>query len=272
MLTLTNLQKQFALALNDEDAQIINHIRPSTRLDSQHHFGIYRNSVCGALQKVLKEIFPVCLKLVGEDFFLAMSNRYIQVTPSYSPDLGDYGDTFADFIANFPPASSVPYLADVARLEWAWHRIFEAPESKSINFQKLAECYETQGENIIFALPEGSFLLNSIYPIHQIWEMNQSDNDEQLILEDNQTFYFLVWRQHLEMRIDNLTADEWQLLTWVNKGLTLAEICARVEKNLPHISVSEYFQHFVTRGWLAGFKLAALINTDQNLSKSVKTG
>jgi len=41
--------------------------------------------------------------------------------------LAEYGDGFADFLAGFAPAQSLPYLADVARLEWAINAAYHAP-------------------------------------------------------------------------------------------------------------------------------------------------
>ncbi len=63
-------------------------------------------------------IYPVCCQLVGEIFFNATALSFINQCPCLSPDLGDYGKQFPDFIANFEPVKHLPYLSDVAHLEW----------------------------------------------------------------------------------------------------------------------------------------------------------
>ena len=176
MLSLYNIQKKFIAALHDEKNThaIFSYIKPTAKLSAHEHFSIYKNSIIGTLQKTLQAIYFVSNKLVGDDFFIAMTNCYTAETSSYSPDLSNYGATFADFIAGFSPAQSLPYLVDVARLEWAWHQLFGAADNPIIDFQKLAACYTTAGDNLVFLLPNSSSLLHSPYPIHRIWEVNQS--------------------------------------------------------------------------------------------------
>ena len=61
--------------------------------------------------------------LVGEEFFRAMAQIHVRAHRPRSPLMFEYGDELPDFIAGFPPAADVPYLADVARLEIAWSRV-----------------------------------------------------------------------------------------------------------------------------------------------------
>ena len=120
MLSLHELQKQFSSSLKNDDGAISNYI------SNPSHFKIYQNSILGTLQKALKEIYPVCLKLVGDEFFLDMVTIYINENPSFSPDLNEYGATLPNFINQFKPAETLAYLSDVTKLEWAWHRAYHA--------------------------------------------------------------------------------------------------------------------------------------------------
>jgi len=254
MLSLRDLQIQFAKALNNQDSQVLSCIHETSRLTPEGHLHIYKSNIFGALQKVLKEIYPVCHKLVGEDFFLYLMNAYIEKNISVSHDLGNYGGIVADFIADFEPAKSLPYLPDVARLEWAWHKQFTARNSPGMDFHKLAECYTDCGEKIIFSLPLDSILLCSSFPIHRIWEVNQVDykGDQTVILTPN-TYYYLVWRKNLEMRIDILDPLEWQVLQWVNAAQAFGTICERLNENMPDTDIAILMPRLVECGWLAGF-------------------
>src|SRR5690606_31461226 len=143
------------------------------------------------------------------DFFIAMINFYISSHASYFPDLARYGADFAEFIRHYAPAQSLPYLPDVARLEWAWHKVSIAPSSPAINFQKLGECYAEHGERLVFDIPTDFSLLTSQYPIHEIWEKNQPEyqGDTDIVLPDNAIFYYFVCCVHDVMRIDYLTKE-----------------------------------------------------------------
>ena len=100
MLTLLELQKQFADGLNEKNDSILSSIKISKAIGPPEQLNIYRSSLISSLQKISKEIYPVCEKLVGHDFFLKMIDQYISFNPSTSFDLNQYGESFADFIAN----------------------------------------------------------------------------------------------------------------------------------------------------------------------------
>jgi Putative DNA-binding domain len=263
ILTLDELQKKFVMSLNEKSNAIFEWIDSSETLSAEEHFAIYKHSIAGALQIALKEIYTVCHKLVGNDFFIFMINHYILHNKSYSPTLAGYGGNFPLFIENFDAAKSLPYLADVARLEWAWHLIFSAAPSKGIDFLKLSECYVHVGEQLIFNLPQASTLLSSRYPIHLIWEANQDDNDNNegqiITLPDDTHFYYLVWRKELAMRIDLITEVEWQILSWIQKGLTWGGIYKEVSLNLPIVNLEEMLPKWVKKGWITEFKIRGTV-------------
>jgi hypothetical protein len=258
MPTLHDIQKDFVDSLiSAENLAILQHIERSKNLTEQQHVDIYRRNILGTFQKTLEGIYSVCFKLVGEEFFSSMAQLYMTRAYSHSPDLEDYGSDFADFISDFSPAKSLPYLADVARLEWAWHRIFNAPDQPEFDFQALANCYESDGDRIIFLLPEESFLLSSPYPIHQIWEMNQDhySGSQTLILEDGTQHYFFVWRHGIELRIDALSHMEWELLSRIKSQLSLSEIQIQTSDSLSEADLIKILPILMQKKWFIGFRL-----------------
>ena len=63
--------------------------------------------------------FPVVCRLVDHPFFAYAAHEFLRDHPPRSRCLAEYGGGFPDFLAAFEPCSSLPYLADVARFEWA---------------------------------------------------------------------------------------------------------------------------------------------------------
>ena len=61
-----------------------------------------------------------------------MARAYALAEPPRSPVLMDYGAGFADFIAGFAPAASLPYLPDVARIERAWREAYHAADAEPL--------------------------------------------------------------------------------------------------------------------------------------------
>lgn len=229
------------------------HINSENGLPAAEHLLIYRRAVLSTLISALEAIHPVCRKLVGEQFFDAMARRFVRETPSEFPDLGHYGARFSDFIAAFEPARSVPYLADVARLEWAWHEAFHAADTPAAGLDGLVDVPEQQQSQIVFELPTAATLLTSVYPIHRIWQVNQDDWDgEETVDLDEGSVHLLVWRRDYAICIEPLNDEQWQFLAAVHKNIPLADISLTGSAT----AIDSVLPDCVQQGWIAGFHLA----------------
>jgi hypothetical protein len=226
------------------------YVNASARLDAAGHLQIYRRAVLGTLERALGDIHPVCRRLTGAEFFAAMARAYARRHPSRSADLADYGAGFAGFIATFAPAATLPYLADVARLEWCWHRAFHAADSAPLDRAALAAIAPELTPRLGFALPASAHLLESPWPIDRIWAANQPDATADGVSLDAGPAQVIVWRQGLQMRIDPLDPAEWALLRALAAGACLDESPA--PEALPTL-----LPRCVSRGWLVAFSLRA---------------
>lgn len=112
-------QQSWAAALLDPRLPVPPGLRAWNGSDPAPRFAVHRNNVLAALVQALADTFPVVHALVGPEFFRAMALEFVREQPPRSPVLAGYGDGFPAFVAAFAPAQSLPYLADVARLELA---------------------------------------------------------------------------------------------------------------------------------------------------------
>ena len=76
---------------------------------------IYRNNYYITLTSVLSSTYSCIKRLVGKDFFKFLSKQYIDENQPTSGNIINYGDSFANFIANCKQCDSLPYLSDVAK-------------------------------------------------------------------------------------------------------------------------------------------------------------
>ena len=79
---------------------------------------VHRNTVLSALSHALRLSYVAVDRLVGEDFFDRMAVGYARSAPPAAPQLDDYGEGFAEFVAGFPGTEKLPYLSELARLDW----------------------------------------------------------------------------------------------------------------------------------------------------------
>lgn len=258
MILLKKLQEHFYEAVfeggSDKNAvsKIRKYINNTEGLSSIDHFNIYRNSITASLNRALGEIYPVCKKLVGNNFFNAMGKEYMRTTPSRSADLANYGEDFSDFIAGFEHAADLPYLPDVANLEWAWHRAFHAADETGLDTRRLTEVKENDKGQIVFKLPLSASLISSEYPVHHIWEVNQDDyTGDQTVNLDEGGIELLVWRKDYDMRIDTLEIKEWNLLNFIQQQKPFSELCDPEAG----FETDSLLPHCVKQGWITGYHL-----------------
>jgi len=134
---------------------------------------LYRTNLQAAWEKALGNAFPVVRALVGEEFFGGLVRAYGHVHPSTSGDLNRFGASFAGFVATFEPAQALPYLRDVAALEWTVHRAYYAPDAAALARERMAVISPHVLLTSRFALHPACNWIESRFPIASIWLAHQ---------------------------------------------------------------------------------------------------
>ncbi len=151
------------------------HPVPDAIVGDAARLAVYRNNVAVGLRDSLAATYPVVASLVGEAFFAEMARAFVAAEPPTSPVLIEYGGGFADFIDRFQPADDLPYLSDVARLEWAWQEAYHAADADPVDMQILAEVDPAELDGIRFTMHPSVRLLHSRWPVASMWEAHQQD-------------------------------------------------------------------------------------------------
>lgn len=175
MQPLAERQRGFAAALLDSEAELPPGLVGPDGVPSSRRFAVYRNNVVAGLADGLKSTFPAVCRIVGDEFFIAMARAFVVAEPPRSAMLLEYGGGFPDFIARFPPAASLPYLADVARIESAWREAFHAAEAAPLPPAALAALPQDRLTELRLHLHPSLRLVSSRYPALTIWRMNTGD-------------------------------------------------------------------------------------------------
>ena len=225
---LGRLQAEFAGALMRGDgAQFARHLAGDGE-SAQHRLAVYRHAILANRRGALRAAYPVVERLVGEGFFGEAALRHGEESPPGCADLNRYGASFPAFLAAYPHAAPMPWLADVARLEWAWHESLMAADAPGLDFAQLALVPEERQPALRFALHPSLRLVRSAWPVLAIWEANQGDRDGTPDRGEGPD-EVLVWRQDQRVRLALLAPPEGAFVEGLARGLRLEEaagICA----------------------------------------------
>ena len=153
-------------------------------------------------------------KLVGPDFFNALAEEYATRFPPVSPLLAQYGNGFADFLENFEPVRQVPYLPDMARLEWAR----SVAQSKIVLPSDLISTEDDilQALHLPVKHTPGATLLKSPYPIGTIWTHHQQEKPDPVPHWDGETI--AVWSANRELHQVIISDQEQKSLCALTEG------------------------------------------------------
>ncbi|WP_422033724.1 DNA-binding domain-containing protein [Reyranella sp.] len=230
---LAELQHRFARAVLQAPLSVPDGIRREVRSAHERRFGVYRNNVKASLVAALAARFPVVARLVGDEFFTAMALVFIECHPPRSPVLAEYGAAFASFLEGFDPAADLPYLPDIARLEWARHVAFHSADANPADIAWLAELPPEALGSVRLGLHPAMAVIASPWPIVSVWTTNAHDATPAAPAADWTGETALVTRPHLEVLLHRLPPGADRLVTELACGGALgaaAEAAARAHE------------------------------------------
>lgn len=195
-------QAVFAAALLDAERPCPPGLCAWNGSDPARRFAVYRNTIVSGLVDALADSFPVVAQLVGDVFFRAMAAVHVRQSPPRSPVLAIWGGDFPDFIASFPPAARLPYLADVARLEHARLRACHAADAAPITDAELRDAM-TDAQALATATivwHPSMQIVASPFAVVSLWSAHQGDGDVPPVAIDAAE-HALVLRDGLEVLV-----------------------------------------------------------------------
>ena len=218
---LHELQKDFAaVALVNDTAALVPKVRAS-RGTRERRLGVYRNNTVISLTDVLKSAFPVVERVVGERFFQSAALAFIETHPPRRPTLFRYGGELPRFLGEFPPAKALPYLPDVAHLEWARIESYFAADAESLNPDRLAEIPPERLGGIAFKVHPSVRLIESPFPVFEVWAANQPEHESVPEINFGLGEKGLVLRHGQTVVQRPMTASAFGWLEAVTKGVLL---------------------------------------------------
>lgn len=215
----------FAAALLDPDRPCPTGLRGPAG-EAQRRFAVHRNNVVASLVDAVAESFPVVLALVGEAFFRAIASVFVREQPPRSPLLHAYGGAFPVFVEGFGPAASLPYLTDVARLEWARVQACHAADAQPLQPGQAALPADPERAGELLLVPHPALrVLSCAHAAVSIWAARQGQGAlEQVDL--TRAEHALVLRPSLEVLVGPCDAGTVAFVRCLQDGAALAQAAA----------------------------------------------
>jgi hypothetical protein len=171
----------------------------------------------GRLHDVLADDFERTAAALGAERFAETVRAYLAAHPSAHPSVRHLGRHFATFLETTPPAGAPPWLADLARLEWARVEAFDAPDATPIALDRLRSLPAADWPGLVLVPIPALAVLESAWPVHLVWRDGGDARPAPTSVR--------VWRQDGVVYHAAMDPVERQALVGLRAGAPFGEIC-----------------------------------------------
>ena len=191
----------------------------------------YQANALALARRALPEAFPVLTQMLGEESFADLAADFWQQHPPARGDIAQWGGELPAFLAASPQLADVPYLADVAQVEWALHSVATAANSvlDTPSFTLL-----TEADPAAFTLQCAASLhcVASPWPVVTLLDAHRQGPAAlaalpgrlaQLTADDARAQTALVWRHGLSPMLRQAAPGEAVFLLALQRGASLID-------------------------------------------------
>ncbi len=256
MPALRELQTAFydAMLYPAAEAAVLDRIEEDAAT-GRRRLAAYRDSIFANLTGALAATYPVVERIVGAAFFGEAARRYAVSNPSFSGDLNDFGGNFATFLADYPHAAELPYLPDVARLEWLVQCVYYGADPPPADLSALATTLPEQYGELRFECDPAHARLDSRWPLDRVWQVNAIDYAGDMTVDFSRPCRLLILRRQGLVGIEALAPGEATFFDGLRHGVTLAEAAAQASGVEAGFDLGAALRLLVTAGLLLGASL-----------------
>lgn len=245
MSALAKIQRdfcQFVLGRGHQD--FMQHMK-STSLPQETSLSIYHNNIFSVHARSLQNDYPLVFSMMGPSSARIMAFAYVETSFPCTASLEEWGGGFVSFIQRYGPASSWPYLSDIAQYEWAKHTAYCAQEDPLLTPEGMKKLTVPDQEDAIFRFQKSCQLLAFSYPLEHIISVHQA-NPMQPILETQGSSYALILKHQGVIKVYWLTPSLFVFVNRLKEGQDAEVAFAAAQVLEPHFDVQEAFSFLLT--------------------------
>ncbi len=227
-----------------------NMLDSSAGLNASERLHVYRNNITSTRVRALQAIYPVCVMILGMDCFKGMAQEYCWRAEDDCADLNAYGVSFPAFLSDHsqaPDFIELPYIGELAKLEWCWHAAYYTADDAPFDHDAFATA-ATDPEQLYFVLAGALTVMQTDYPVREIWQRHRAQEKVGSIPALEGCEYLCIHRQNLEPLVTPVNASIYRLLQFIQQGNSLAQLGGHLGEELP-----ELLPRAIHNGWISGF-------------------
>jgi hypothetical protein len=252
--SLAELQAAFQDHLLNGSSGVSQAVLANGGLDVARRLNIYHHAYRARLVDALRDSYGHTASYLGDEQFDAVARAYLAAHPSFDPNLRWFGASFSQWAAAEHAAD--PELSELAALDWALRRAFDASDATPLALSELARVPPEAWASIGFVFHPTCARLVLRHNTLAIWHALDQDAAPPAAEPLAQPSDVLIWRHELQPHFRSLGDLEASALSSLSHGESFAATCAALAAASPDIDVVAQAGHMLRRwaedGLLAG--------------------
>ena len=237
-----------------------NLLNPQGGDPGEERMAVYSKGYLARIRETLLEVYESVRQVLGPERFDEMAAAYAKRYPTSNYNLNYAGARLEEFLKSHSWTKTLPFLPDLARLEWRIWEAFHAFDAPPLTPAQMASITPKDWENVQLEFQPSVRLAVSRWPILDIWL--ERKNPEGAVEEKNRLLNsqrILIGRKENWVRCERIDENQYRLLEGLLAGRTLGSVCEKLAEiskaeNLP---VSDWFARWIQDGLIQNFKLRA---------------
>jgi hypothetical protein len=136
----------------------------------------YQSNAHAVAERALSAAYPVVTAILSTDSMAQLARALWHTHPPQRGDLTQWGDTLAAFMANSPQLADLPWLADVANVEWALH-LAEGAADQWADLTTLALLAEADPDHLTLRLAPGLQVLRHSHAVVAVVQAHRQPDE-----------------------------------------------------------------------------------------------
>ncbi len=238
-------------------------LNPQRGVPGEARLAVYADGYLARTREALAEVYEAVQHVAGEASFSELARAYAAQRPSREYNLTFIGADLPAFLAGHPLTQRLPFLPDLATLEWLVCRAFHAFDQPPLVPATLAGRPLDAWARTRLRFQPSVGVAASPWPILDIWDARRQLRSAINVPIDGRPQSVLVFRDALQTRCELLEPAQHAVLSRLLQGQTLGEACAA----LPDAAASQIAAWFAR--WAgAGLLIAAEFGDNHRMKKS----
>lgn len=226
--------------------------------DHPRGLGAYRANAQALAERCLRATYPVVVALIGDDNAAPLARRLWHTHPPQRGDLAHWGDGLPTLLTTLDGLDHLPWLADVARVEWALHQAAGAPDVQT-DLSGFARLAQEDPARLTLRLAGGTAVIASAWPVADLVaaHLHGAHGAPDLTsvgarLQRGERENALVWRPHWRAELRACTDAEAALLCALQRSAPLPDALDAASAADPAFDLGPWMTQAVHSGLVCG--------------------